>query len=85
MPKFRKKPIVIEARIHTGDLVNTDDLKDWMYVWDQGYGVDDDGNLYVDTLEGRLYVSIGDYLIKGVQNEFYACKPDIFLATYDAV
>ena len=32
-----------------------------------------------------MTVSINDWVIRGVQGEFYPCKPDIFDATYDAV
>lgn len=45
----------------------------------------DDGFLKIDTLEGTMKASFGDYIIKGVQGEFYPCKPDIFHLTYDAV
>jgi hypothetical protein len=38
-----------------------------------------------DTLEGQLYVTAGDWIIKGVKGEYYPCKPDIFAATYDQV
>jgi hypothetical protein len=37
------------------------------------------------TLEGNMRISGGDYIIRGVQGEFYPCKPDIFAATYEAV
>jgi len=37
------------------------------------------------TLEGDHYVSVGDYIIKGIDNEFYPCKEDVFLETYEAV
>ena len=39
----------------------------------------------IQTLEGEHYAEIGDYIIKGVQGEFYPCKPDIFNTTYEAV
>jgi hypothetical protein len=39
----------------------------------------------IRTLEGPMRVSPGDYIIKGVQGEFYPCKPDIFEATYEPV
>ena len=39
----------------------------------------------IDTLEGTMMVNYGDYIIKGVQGEFYPCKPDIFLKTYEEV
>jgi len=41
------------------------------------------GGLIIKTLEGEHLASIGDYIIKGVQGEFYPCKPAIFSATYD--
>ena len=41
--------------------------------------------LDIDTLEGRMEASIGDYIIKGVNGEFYPCKPDIFAKTYEEV
>lgn len=44
-----------------------------------------DGRMMIATLEGPHYANPGDFIIKGVQGEFYPCKPDIFLATYDAV
>lgn len=39
------------------------------------------GHIY--TLEGRMEVSVGDFVICGVQGEYYPCKPDIFEATYE--
>jgi hypothetical protein len=44
-----------------------------------------DGLIVIRTLEGDMKVSPGDYVIRGVQGEFYPCKPDIFQATYDEV
>lgn len=49
-----------------------------------GWTIDpSDGALYIGTLEGVMRVSHGDYVIRGVQGEFYPCKPDIFEATYE--
>ena len=39
----------------------------------------------IETLEGPMFASLGDYIIKGIKGEFYACKPDIFELTYDKV
>jgi hypothetical protein len=44
-----------------------------------------DGRMIISTLEGLHWVNLGDYVIRGVQGEFYPCKPDIFAATYEAV
>ena len=43
------------------------------------------GGFYIPTLEGDMKASIGDYIIKGVNGEFYPCKPDIFDKTYEEV
>ena len=37
---------------------------------------------FIQTLEGKMTVSVGDWVIKGVKDEYYPCKPDIFEATY---
>src|SRR6478609_8223169 len=42
-------------------------------------------SISIPTLEGVMTASIGDFIIRGVQGEFYPCKPDIFAATYEAV
>jgi len=82
MPKFKKKPVEIEAEIWTGDNT-TDILKhcDRCYSYKKG----EKTILVINTLEGTMTASMGDYIIKGVQGEFYACKPDIFRLTYDEV
>lgn len=41
--------------------------------------------LLIDTLEGTMSASAGDFIIRGVQGEFYPCKPSIFEATYEPV
>jgi hypothetical protein len=45
----------------------------------------DSTGLYIGTLEGTMHAAEGDWIIRGVQGEFYPCKPDIFAATYEAV
>lgn len=40
---------------------------------------------YIPTLEGNMKANIGDYIIKGINGEFYPCKPDIFDKTYEKV
>ncbi len=44
-----------------------------------------DGGIKIVTLEGVMLASFGDYVIHGIQGEFYPCKPDIFHQTYDPV
>ena len=41
--------------------------------------------LTIPTLEGDMIARHGDWIIKGVQGEFYPCRPDIFEATYEPV
>lgn len=45
----------------------------------------DNPYLKIETLEGTMKASVGDYIIKGVNGEFYPCKPDIFEKTYERV
>ena len=39
----------------------------------------------IPTLEGTMQAALGDWIIKGVNGEFYPCKPDIFEKTYERV
>lgn len=79
--KFRKKPVVIEAiqlKPGCGDTI---------------FGIavlsaeHSDGKLYmyIETLEGEMRADEGDWIIKGINGEFYPCKPDIFEKTYENV
>jgi len=86
MPAFRKKPVTIEARPFTGRFDSA--LVAWVGIPETAFVLDDEsgqGRLMIPTLEGHLYASPGDWIIKGVQGEFYPCKPDIFAATYEPV
>lgn len=79
--KFRKKPVVVEAR---GPLSNTNvlDIMHWCggREWDT-----DPAELKIRTNEGIMTVSEGDWVIRGVKGEFYPCKPEIFELTYEPV
>jgi len=84
--KYRKKPVVIEARqLETyGDL---EPVAAWVRS-EGGHAVagqEDPGPAYmlISTLEGVHRADIGDFIIRGVAGEFYPCKPDIFEATYE--
>lgn len=79
MSKYRKKPVVVEALKFTGD--NWLEIARFLTV----SKINDDGTFHIMTLEGEHRCSVGDYVIKGVNGEFYPCKPDIFEKTYDAV
>jgi hypothetical protein len=80
--RYRKKPVVIEAVQFTGD--NALAIVKWMGARYVSTGVDGD-RLIIPTLEGDMTASLGDWVIKGVQGEFYPCKPSIFEATYEPV
>lgn len=44
-----------------------------------------DKEIDIETLEGTIRASIGDYIITGVNGEQYPCKPDIFEKIYEPV
>jgi len=73
--KYRKKPVVIDA-------------VQWKRH-DQRHDVlcncSDKGLPHIHTLEEIMTPAVGDWIIKGVNGEFYSCKPDIFEKTYEAV
>ncbi|WP_241647827.1 hypothetical protein [Rosenbergiella metrosideri] len=80
MNQYRKKPVVIEAIQWTGK--NQQEIFNFV---GRDATLGDVKGMTIRTLEGDHHASVGDYIIKGVQGEFYPCKPDIFLATYDKV
>ena len=90
--KYVKKPIVVEAVQWTGknlpevvdfagDKLNCDMSANEMCSEDMAKNTINE--LYIDTLEGTMHISVMDYIIKGVKGELYPCKPDIFLETYE--
>lgn len=92
MPKFRKKPVVIDAIRNDGQWPT---VRDWMIELNPPFGFpalttppitrNADGSLNISTLEGTMRADVGDWIIKGVKGELYPCKPDIFEATYELV
>ncbi len=82
MAKYRKKPIVIEAEQYlpspTPFCRIPDGVSSYMMP-DGSFGAS------IQTLEGKMLVSPGDYVITGVKGEKYPCKPDIFELTYEKV
>lgn len=79
MSKYRKKPVVIEAMQYNGE-----NLTDIM-LFSGAVTVKITGEVIIDTLEGEMLVNKGDFVIKGVNREFYPCKPDIFEKSYELV
>lgn len=76
--KYRKKPVVVEAVQWNGnnhkEVIDFAENKIWF---------DALGNIWIATLEGDMVAKKGDYIIKGVQGEYYPCEPDIFEETYE--
>lgn len=91
--KFRKKPVVIEAHEMTEDqFKNQEGWPDWLKkarekppTDERSFYTDDAGRHFIQTLEGVHEVSVGDFIIQGVEGELYPCKPRIFHQTYDVV
>jgi len=100
MPKFRKRPVVIEAVQWTGanptaviELASHSCKVTFDYAVELDMFLRPDGRpvnekaplLKIETLEGVMIADPGDWVIKGVKGELYPCKPDIFAATYDSL
>lgn len=84
--KFRKKPVIIEAIRWEGNDLNLEEIAIWCdESWADESQLGKEGNIVIPTLEGRMEARVGDWIIKGVNGEFYPCKPDIFEKTYDKV
>lgn len=75
--KYQTVPVTKEAVQWNGQ--NFDEIKEFTHG--DAYYHDSEG-LFIRTLEGPLRASVGDFIIKGLSGEFYACKPDIFKKTY---
>lgn len=84
--RYRKRPVEIEA-VQLTNRVTPDEVARWC-----GGRVTFPGGQYtgggpilieIDTLEGVMTASPGDWIVKGVAGEFYPVKPEIFTATYD--
>jgi hypothetical protein len=81
--KFRKRPVTIEAmQITSGESVLS--IAEWINNPKTGYSTNPP-TVWIETLEGRMEGSTGDWVIKGTEGEFYPCKPDIFFETYEEV
>lgn len=88
--KYRKKPVVIDAIQYTGN--NDYEISKWSnnLVYSSPVLEPTENNpsgsyLQIKTLEGVMTAIVGDWIIKGVNGEFYPCKPDIFEKTYERV
>ncbi len=92
MPKYRKKPVVIDAErvslLHHWAGKDWKRLPEWVVIpYDRGevLFLNHPSRISIQTLEGTMVADFGDMLICGIKGELYPCKPDIFAATYDPV
>ena len=88
---YRKKPVVVEAIQWTGNNLHAvtefrgQQVTPMHPKWDEYTQLVELYGLKIRTLEGEMSANVGDFIIKGVNGEFYPCKPDIFEKTYEAV
>lgn len=99
MSKYRKKPIVIEAYKFNSDESVPDWFTEALnkniitiyYVNNSSenlhYECLKDAERYciIKTMEGEMRGNKGDFIIKGVKGEIYACNPEIFEISYEKV
>lgn len=95
--EYTKKPVRVEAALFNGDKHTTERILQWVgnnidihtegetprIIADFDPLSETYKGLHIFTLEGTMRAEIGDYIIKGIQGEFYPCKPDIFEDTYE--
>lgn len=84
--RYRKKPVVIEALQFLDDDKRVSALIEFTSGEFRAFG-DTEHYFFakINTLVGTMTARVGDYIIKGVNGEFYPCKPDVFAKNYEAV
>lgn len=85
--KYRKQPVVIEAVEFNEETAI--EIQQWVNGHGHPINIDTDhkGNkvLIIPTPEGPMYAQVGDFIIRGVEGEFYPCKPTVFMVSYEAL
>ena len=76
---FVKKPVKVQAVQWTGD--NYEEIANFVGHSSFRHSFEKD-SVIIETLEGSHYARKGDWIIRGINGEFYPCKPDIFEKTY---
>jgi hypothetical protein len=85
MGKYRKLPVVIEAhQMPLPDQEPTAEMVDFLHAMSRDWEGDSEG-ITISTPEGEMLARPGDWIIRGVNGEYYPCKPDVFAKTYEAV
>lgn len=87
--RFRRRPVVIEA-VQFNGLDDYLKIVEWMKASGDTVALAGEMKymtpiMLIPTLEGMMAASPGDWIIRGVKNEFYPCKPDVFAVTYEPV
>ncbi len=82
MAKYRKKPVVIKAGQWDGSNLGEVEREIGLRMENVTISL---GILNIRTLEGIMVTNPGDYVIRGVRDELYPCKKDIFEETYEVV
>lgn len=87
MKQYRKKPVIIEAIQFIDDVDRILEIQEFSggETIRVDYKNKENPTLKINTLEGMMTASVCDYIIKGVQGEFYPCKPDVFEQTYEEI
>lgn len=87
--KYKKKPVIVEAIQLLNDDYSIEECLKFIYnvfiTDDDIETVKNNKHIRIQTLAGDMKASFGDYIIKGVNGEFYPCKPDIFEKTYESI
>lgn len=78
--RYRKKPVIVEAVQWTGS--NRQEINRFV---GSVLLTAPTNSLIIKTLEGNHFAKVNDFIIKGIHGEFYPCKPDIFMKTYEEV
>ena len=85
MPRYRKKPVVVEARLFDGSADCAMEIIVWILKGGGTARFYSDGGFHVmvDTLEGSMRAGEGWWVIRGTSGEFYPCAPEVFSAVYE--
>jgi hypothetical protein len=84
MKQYKKKPVIVEAVQWTGNN-ETEILQFVKDKYYRNFNGQFKNCLFIETLEGDMRANVGDFIIKGINGEFYPCAEDIFNKTYEEV
>jgi hypothetical protein len=88
---FRKRPLAVQAMLYDGSEESQRAIVNWSggkvggWFGDPEEHLNNGYYLQVETLEGPMDCNIGDWIIKGIKGEFYACRGDIFEESYEEI